>query len=219
LISYLRSPELEGIVRQLFATTLVGPKDGSTLETVKGEFLRSMSKYLDVDEARLQPFAASFLDGLVSGVEDSLKSAIEKNVLSAHEAKSASRHRVLLDELANLKTNLAFLETERALDINSIIQFETKYREQVGCVHAHIRPPHLESGRRVPRPKFLGGGVVRFIDFFLSAHISGLAVGMLLYANERPWPVVFAAATAIDRKTSSARGWARGHVTSSIAPT
>lgn len=50
------------------------------------------------------------------------------------------------------------------------------------------------------RPKFLGGGVVRFIDFFLSAHIKGLAVGMLLYANERPRPVVFAAATAIASK-------------------
>jgi Na+-translocating ferredoxin:NAD+ oxidoreductase RnfD subunit len=39
-----------------------------------------------------------------------------------------------------------------------------------------------------------------FTDFLLSAHISGLAVAMLLYANERLWPVVFATAAAIGSK-------------------
>ncbi len=38
------------------------------------------------------------------------------------------------------------------------------------------------------------------IDFFLSAHISGLAVSMLLYANEQLWPIVFAAVVAIGSK-------------------
>ncbi|HEV2444659.1 MAG TPA: hypothetical protein VGS58_02000 [Candidatus Sulfopaludibacter sp.] len=49
--------------------------------------------------------------------------------------------------------------------------------------------------------KFLGGGVIRFIDFLLSAHITGLAVGMLLYANQRLWPIAFAAAAAIASKS------------------
>lgn len=52
------------------------------------------------------------------------------------------------------------------------------------------------AGRRVR----FGGGVVRTIDFFLSAHISGLAVGMLLYANERLAPVIFGAVVAIASK-------------------
>src|SRR5262245_42419408 len=34
------------------------------------------------------------------------------------------------------------------------------------------------------RPRFLGGGVVSFIDFFLPAHITGLACAMLLYSND-----------------------------------
>ena len=38
------------------------------------------------------------------------------------------------------------------------------------------------------------------IDFFLSAHISGLAVAMLLYANDRLWVVAFGAAVAITSK-------------------
>ena len=52
--------------------------------------------------------------------------------------------------------------------------------------------------RRAPR--FLGGGPVRLIDFLLSAHITGLAVGMLLYANARLWPIAFAASAAIGSK-------------------
>jgi Na+-translocating ferredoxin:NAD+ oxidoreductase RnfD subunit len=52
------------------------------------------------------------------------------------------------------------------------------------------------SGRRL---KFLGGPM-KFVDFMLSAHISGLAVGMLIYANDRVWPVAFAAAAAIGSK-------------------
>src|SRR5215203_4330556 len=44
--------------------------------------------------------------------------------------------------------------------------------------------------------RFTGGGPRRLIEFLLSAHISGLAVAMLLYSNERLGPVVFAAAAA-----------------------
>lgn len=53
------------------------------------------------------------------------------------------------------------------------------------------------SKRRPPR--FLGS-VRTFVEFLLSAHISGLAVAMLLYANERLWPIAFATATAIGSK-------------------
>jgi Na+-translocating ferredoxin:NAD+ oxidoreductase RnfD subunit len=38
------------------------------------------------------------------------------------------------------------------------------------------------------------------IDFLLPAHITGLAVAMLLYANDRLWPIAFASAVAIGSK-------------------
>jgi enediyne biosynthesis protein E5 len=50
------------------------------------------------------------------------------------------------------------------------------------------------------RPRFLTGGVQNFVDFFLPAHISGLACSMLLYSNERLLPIAFAAAVAIASK-------------------
>ncbi len=48
--------------------------------------------------------------------------------------------------------------------------------------------------------RFLGGGPRRFIDFLLSAHITGLACAMLLFANERLGPVIFASVVAICSK-------------------
>lgn len=48
--------------------------------------------------------------------------------------------------------------------------------------------------------RFLGGGPRRFVDFLLSAHISGLACAMLLYTNETFGPVIFASVVAICSK-------------------
>ncbi len=53
------------------------------------------------------------------------------------------------------------------------------------------------SKRRKPQ---FSGSFTRFVDFLLPAHISGLAVAMLLYANERLWPIAFATAAAIGSK-------------------
>ncbi|MBV9760202.1 MAG: RnfABCDGE type electron transport complex subunit D [Acidobacteriaceae bacterium] len=45
------------------------------------------------------------------------------------------------------------------------------------------------------------GGFVPLVNFLLSAHITGLAIAMLLYANDRLWVIAFAAATAIASKS------------------
>jgi hypothetical protein len=49
------------------------------------------------------------------------------------------------------------------------------------------------------RPRFFGGPRA-FMEFLLSAHITALAVAMLLYAGERFWVIAFAAAVAIASK-------------------
>lgn len=50
------------------------------------------------------------------------------------------------------------------------------------------------------RPRRFEGGIVNFIDFLLPAHISGLAVSMLLYTGELLLPFAFASAVAIASK-------------------
>jgi hypothetical protein len=49
------------------------------------------------------------------------------------------------------------------------------------------------------RPRFQGS-LVDLIKFLLSAHITGLATGMLLYACDALWPVAFAASLAVASK-------------------
>ncbi len=50
------------------------------------------------------------------------------------------------------------------------------------------------------RARFVGSGVSGFVNFLLSAHISALAVSMLLYPSQRLMPVVFATAAAVCSK-------------------
>jgi hypothetical protein len=48
--------------------------------------------------------------------------------------------------------------------------------------------------------RYLGGGIRGFVEFLLSAHITGLAVSMLLYPGQRFWVIAFASAAAIASK-------------------
>ncbi len=57
----------------------------------------------------------------------------------------------------------------------------------------------LDSFSMRKTPRFLGN-LTTLIDFLLPAHITGLAVAMLLYANDRLFPIAFAAAVAIASK-------------------
>jgi hypothetical protein len=86
---------------------------------------------------------------------------------------------------------------------HTVLGFEQSWAQPfVGVLSAYIAETILETldarlkGRR---PRFLGGRTAP-IDFLLSAHISGLAVSMLLYANDRLLPIAFAAVTAIGSK-------------------
>ncbi len=56
-----------------------------------------------------------------------------------------------------------------------------------------------QQGRQ---PRFLAGGFTAggMVDFLLSAHITGLAVSMLLYTGERMAPIAFGTAVAIASK-------------------
>lgn len=58
----------------------------------------------------------------------------------------------------------------------------------------------LLASRSERRPARFLGGVRPFVDFLLPAHISGLAVSMLLYSNDRLAPIAFASAAAIGSK-------------------
>jgi enediyne biosynthesis protein E5 len=59
---------------------------------------------------------------------------------------------------------------------------------------------YADAGWNGRRPAFARGGVIQAIDFFLPAHITGLACAMLLYAGSSLAAVVFAVVTGISSK-------------------
>jgi len=58
----------------------------------------------------------------------------------------------------------------------------------------------IDARAKHRQPVFTGGSTA-LVDFLLPSHITGLAVAMLLYANEQIFPVVFATSVAIASKT------------------
>ncbi|GAA2838529.1 enediyne biosynthesis protein [Crossiella cryophila] len=58
----------------------------------------------------------------------------------------------------------------------------------------------LEAWANGFRPRFLGGGVIGFVNFMLPTHITALSLGLLIYAGNLLWPYAFASALAIGSK-------------------
>lgn len=88
---------------------------------------------------------------------------------------------------------------------HTVLGFEQAWAHPlVALAAAYLTEALLEAvdARAARRPPRWRGGVRTRIDFFLSAHITGLAVAMLLYANARLMVIAFAAATAIASKAA-----------------
>lgn len=152
VVQFLQSPELESIVRQLYANRLVGKEtasEGST-EPIKREFLALMSLHLDISAERSQSAADPLFHAIVTACNLNLARTVGQGAPGAHEALATYRHRRLLDELAVIARNMTVLAADTKPDIQSILAFEEKYRKQVGVRHSHIQPPHFDSAKKVP---------------------------------------------------------------------
>ncbi|MFF8764558.1 enediyne biosynthesis protein UnbU [Nocardiopsis dassonvillei] len=60
---------------------------------------------------------------------------------------------------------------------------------------------YLDARLNGRAPAFAGRGVRGLVDYLLPAHITALAVGMLLYSGGSLWPVVFGVVVALASKT------------------
>ncbi|HBL15116.1 MAG TPA: enediyne biosynthesis protein UnbU, partial [Cyanobacteria bacterium UBA11162] len=86
---------------------------------------------------------------------------------------------------------------------HTILGFEQSWAQPlIALVTAYSTELILEiiDAKLNQRPQHVAGGLQNFIDFLLPAHITGLAVAMLLYANDQLFPIAFATATAIGSK-------------------
>jgi enediyne biosynthesis protein E5 len=86
---------------------------------------------------------------------------------------------------------------------HTVLGFEQSWAQplvSLGAAYGVELLLELVDARVNRRALQFAGGIQKFIDFLLPAHITALAIAMLLYANERLLPIAFAAAIAIGSK-------------------
>ena len=154
---FLSSPEAEAIVRQIYAAQFLESEAEANWSSIQKEFLASFylfvtayPAYADLQETQLVEPAKRLIKLLVNGCEQVLTAAIDNGVLAAHEAKAVFRHRMLLEEIAMLQENVTFLTALQKPNIQAILEFERKYRQQIGERHRYIIPPNFDRTRKLP---------------------------------------------------------------------
>jgi len=147
---FLSSPDVEAMVRQIYASQLTPSRSGSYMESIRAEFLASLSLHLGQSEGDATDLGSGLLEALVAGCTRALAASIEKGLLPAHEAMAEFRHHMVLDELAAIQKNFELLTGPTKPNLQLFLQFEKKYRQQVGSRHRHIMPPHFDAARKVP---------------------------------------------------------------------
>lgn len=147
---FVNSPDADAVVRQIFASQVSTSEKQAHLELVRAEFMACLSLYLEASEEDVRNLGHPLFEALLIGCDRALGIYVEKGVLSAHEAKAAFRHRLILDELAVIQKNLTILTAPNKPNLQMILEFEEKYRQQVGSRHGHITPPHFDAARKLP---------------------------------------------------------------------
>lgn len=146
---FLSSPDVESIVRQIYATKLEGG-NVNYLKSIHEEFLVGLSLYIGEPEKNVDDLADQIFDVLIESCDYALTVAIEEGYLFAHEAKSSLRHSIIIGELAGIKKNLDFLTANQGINIQDILEFEKQYLAQVENRHWYISPPYFNEVKKLP---------------------------------------------------------------------
>lgn len=161
--NFLASPEVEMTIRQIISLNLSEETSKNVgLANIRKEFIALFSFFNGTKDSNFEDLGNHLLDAIIDGCCKSLDIMMDKGILSGHEAKSVFRYRSLLDEITNIEKNLALLCSlnQQKLDIQTIIDFETKYRRQVVHRHGTITPPNFDRAIKIPindlyvRPNF-----------------------------------------------------------------
>lgn len=147
---FLGSPEVEGLIRQIFSAKLIEKLYTNNIELVQQEFIYYFTSYFVVSDNLDTSNIKSLFEKILLVCESTLNEFVNQGRLSAHESKSMLRHHILLSEIANIKKNLSLMLAESVVDLKAVLEFELKYRQQVSDRHAYITPPNFDISRRIP---------------------------------------------------------------------
>lgn len=145
----LVSPEVESLLRQLFSVRISSTPVDSTL--LKIQFRSMLAAFVDKSEDEVTTVSDNLFSALVDACGFAFEKAVQRGMISAHEVQTARRHRLVMDELRSIKTQIeSTRKVSQHKSFARILKFEQAYRERVGRHHKYIVPPNLEGAREVP---------------------------------------------------------------------
>jgi len=147
---FLESPEVGEIVRQIYSVHILNKTDQDSLMSIHDEYIKLSSILLVSEDDALADSANAIFDLLIRICDLVLKAGIEEGMLPAHEAMSSMRYNLLYDELKSIHKNLEILKTSKKPNVQEFIEFERKYRAQVGSRHENITAPDFDAVRKRP---------------------------------------------------------------------
>jgi NACHT domain len=149
LKAFLSSPEARSVIRQVYSAQMMSG-EGNRLQDVEQVFHQSLERFLGRDIKDISKLSPVLFDALVHVCNHALESATKRGVLAAQSALTCYQSRLLQDELANVNTTLNYIGKTRNIDLGAILDFELKYRKQVGSANKYITPPSIEGAKKVP---------------------------------------------------------------------
>ncbi|MGF1608883.1 MAG: hypothetical protein ACFCUQ_05775 [Kiloniellales bacterium] len=151
LLNFMRSDECISLLRGIYSYHIAqqNADNNKTIVDIRERFVSRCLDNLPENELHYnQILIEDIFRALVGGLELFLDDLVETGTLSAHELKSISRHKVVLNEIENIKLAL---EKPKIIDLGSheVQEFLKKYKI-VGCKHfSKITPPQLDAAEKV----------------------------------------------------------------------
>src|SRR5829696_6856926 len=102
---FLVTPEVESVLRQLFATKIV-EKSESNVNVIRKEFISLFAGRFELSKGQVKSSATQLFTFLLRSADVAFSTAVDAGVLAAHEAKSAARFHQLYDEISAIQKNL-----------------------------------------------------------------------------------------------------------------
>ncbi|MGA9040686.1 MAG: NACHT domain-containing protein [Terriglobales bacterium] len=162
--SFLVSPEVESMLRQIFSTQLL-KREPLHIETLRREFHSSLVLHLGSTHEVPADLSNALFDTLLASCSRAIDTALNRGSISALATKITFDSQMLLGEIAAINANLSFLTKTHGLEPDRINEFEKFFRKQVAKAHQYIIPHDLDSAKRVAIDKlYVSSDLVRVVQ-------------------------------------------------------
>ena len=146
--SFLKSPEVENVIRQVYAA-LITRQFTKNKALIFDEFSYSLALYLNVQKTKIKNFSQHIFLLLVDCCERVIQELYNQEILNSSDLKEILHYNQLLNEIDAINKNLEYLISMKKLSLEEIKKFEGKYRYQVSNRHKYIIPPNFDSVQKI----------------------------------------------------------------------